>query len=293
MAMKSRALTCWLAAALVASAACTSSGPKRDEPAAREGPVIRVASFEFPESKAVAEFYASALREGRFSVSVIDALGSREIVEPALEQDVVDFVPEYSGTALQFLTGSQVGQRADPASVHQRLRAAFAARGVAVLAAAPAQDQNAIVVSTATARKNGLRTVSDLVRIADGLIFGGPPECPARPLCLPGLQAAYGLRFKTFEPMANRAVTVEALESGEIDVGLLESSDPRLTTGRLTLLADDRGLQPPEHIVPVVRKEIVDAYGARFVALVDAVSAKLTNERLVDLNRKAMETQAG
>jgi osmoprotectant transport system substrate-binding protein len=277
-----------LAGAAVLSAACSASGPTEEPaPPGRPGPVIRLASFDFAESQAVAEFYAQALRERGFRVSMVAGLGPREIVEPALEQDVIDFVPEYTGTALRFVTDVQVSQSAEPATVHRRLVTAFAARGVAVLAAAPAQDQNVVVVSADTARRHGLRAVSDLVPLSDQLVFGGPPECPRRPLCLLGLQATYGLRFATFQPMPNRTVTFEALQAGEIDVGLMESSDPRLTGGRLTVLADDRGLQPPENIVPVVRQEIVDAYGAEFVTLVDSVSATLTDKRLIELNRRA------
>ena len=29
-------------------------------------------------------------------------------------------------------------------------------------------------------------------------MFGGPPECPERPDCLPGLRRTYGLRFRAF-----------------------------------------------------------------------------------------------
>ena len=48
-----------------------------------------------------------------------------------------------------------------------------------------------------------------------------------------------------------------ALESGEIDVGLLETTSGRLGDGRLMLLDDDRSLQPRENLVPVVRGELV------------------------------------
>lgn len=284
------ALAGWLTALLLVCLGCTESGSGDDEPEADPArPAIRIASFDFAESQAVAQYYAAALREAGFNVSLLTGLGSREVVEPALEQDVVDFVPEYTGTALRFLTDVQLGRGADPAVVHERLQRAFAPRGVAVLAAAPAQDQNAVVVSARTARTFGLRQISDLIPISGGLTFGGPPECPRRPLCLLGLQATYGLRFEAFLPMPSRDVTVAALESGEIEVGLLESSDPRLAGGELLLLDDDRGLQPPENIVPVVRKEIVDAYGPEFVRVVDAASARLTDERLIELNRQAAE----
>ena len=81
------------------------------------------------------------------------------------------------------------------------LEQAFAPRGVSVLAFAPAQDRNGFVVTGDLARRNGLEEISDLVPMAGRLAFGGPPECPQRPLCLKGLQDLYGLRFARFEAM--------------------------------------------------------------------------------------------
>ena len=78
-----------------------------------------------------------------------------------------------------------------------------------------------------------------------------------------------------------------ALESGEIDVGLLETTSGQLGDGRLTLLVDDRSLQPRENLVPVVRAELVRRYGTRLTAPLDAVSTRLTTADLVRLNHIA------
>jgi len=67
---------------------------------ARSGGTVRVASFDFDESRTVAEVYAAALRRSGFPVQLIDGIGSREIVEPALEHALVDVVPEYLGSAV-------------------------------------------------------------------------------------------------------------------------------------------------------------------------------------------------
>ena len=270
---------------VLAAAGCSrAAGPLPQDPGR---PVIRIASFDFAESRALAAVYADGLRGRGYPVSVVDGLGSREVVEPALEQDVVDFVPEYTGTALRFLTEREVPASADPQAVHQELRNAFSGRGVAVLEFAPAEDKNGIVVTSRTAAARGLRRISDLRTLAGRLTFGGPAECPQRPLCLPGLRQRYGLDFGTFRPMPSRAVTVEALEAGEIDVGLLETTDPRLAGGGLTLLEDDLGLQPPENVVPVVRQHLVGVYGPAFVAAVNEISATLTTAALVRLNQEA------
>jgi osmoprotectant transport system substrate-binding protein len=127
--------------------------------------------------------------------------------------------------------------------------------------------------------------LSDLAPLAAGLTFGGPPECAGRPLCLPGLRDVYGLRFAGFRPMNSRAATVEALTVGEVDVGLLETTDPRVGTSPVVLLVDDRGLQPHENVVPLVRTAVLGRQGDRLRAALDDTSARLTTPALVALNR--------
>ena len=252
-------------------------------------PTIQLASFDFPESEILGELYGQALRQHGFPVELVVQLGAREVVAPALEQGKVDMVPEYLGSALNFLNDRDRVATADPALTHARLEQAFAPRGVSVLAFAPAQDRNGFVVTGDLARRNGLEEISDLVPMAGRLAFGGPPECPQRPLCLKGLQDLYGLRFARFEAMPSRAVTAAALDSGEIDVGMIETTDPNLIEADLVQLADDRNLQPADNVVPVVRREVLDAYGPPMVTLLNSVSAKLTTAELTKLNRQVAE----
>jgi osmoprotectant transport system substrate-binding protein len=252
-------------------------------------PTIQLASFDFPESEILGELYGQALRQHGFPVELVVQLGAREVVAPALEQGKVDMVPEYLGSALNFLNDRDRVATADPGLTHARLEQAFAPRGVSVLAFAPAQDRNGFVVTGDLARRNGLEEISDLAPMAGRLAFGGPPECPQRPLCLKGLQDLYGLRFARFEAMPSRAVTAAALDSGEIDVGMIETTDPNLIEADLVQLADDRNLQPADNVVPVVRREVLDAYGPPMVTLLNAVSAKLTTAELTKLNRQVAE----
>jgi osmoprotectant transport system substrate-binding protein len=155
-----------------------------------------------------------------------------------------------------------------------------------VLNAGEAQDQNGFAVTTAFAAQNGVAKLSDLVDLAPRLTFGGPPECPDRPFCLRGLEEIYGLRFEEVRTMPSRAATVEALLAGRIDVGLLETTDARLAVAPIQLLLDDRGLQPPENVVPLVRTDAMQRWGEELRAALDEVSARLTTNDLVQLNRR-------
>jgi osmoprotectant transport system substrate-binding protein len=271
-----------LVVAVVAGCSPEPAPPPQDP---RRPPIV-VASFDFPESEILAELYGQALRQRGYPVEVVARLGAREVVEPALEQGKVDLVPEYLGTALTFIDDGGLPPSGDPQATHVRLRRAFATRGVAVAAYAPAEDRNGFVVTGDLARRRGLRRISDLAPLAGRLTFGGPPECPDRPLCMKGLRDRYGLRFARFLAMPSRRVTADALETGEIDVGMIETTDASQLGQDLVQLEDDRGLQPAENVVPVVRRQVVDRYGAGLVRLLDAVSARLTTGGLTALNRQ-------
>jgi osmoprotectant transport system substrate-binding protein len=256
------------------------AGPSEDP----RRPTIQFASFDFPESELLAQLYGQALVQHGFPVEQVVQLGAREVVAPALEQGKVDMVPEYLGSALNFLNDRDRVATADPALTHARLEQAFAPRGVSVLAYAPAQDRNGFVVTGDMARRRGLEKLSDLAPMARQLSFGGPPECAQRVLCLKGLEDVYKLRFKRFEAMPSRAVTAAALQTGEIDVGMIDTTDPNLANSDLIQLADDKRLQPADNVVPVVRRVVLDAYGPPLVRLLNAVSAQLTTPELAKLN---------
>jgi osmoprotectant transport system substrate-binding protein len=275
-----------VAALVLALAGCDRGQAPPPPPEDPARPTIRLASFDFPESELLGQVYGQALSQHGFPVEQVVQLGSREVVAPALEQGKVDMVPEYLGSALNFLNDRDRVATADPRRTHARLEQAFAPRGVSVLAFAPALDRNGFVVSGDLARSHHLERISDLAPLARQLVMGGPPECPQRPLCLKGLQEVYRLSFARFESMPSRAVTAAALQTGEIDVGMIDTTDPSLLRpgADLVQLADDRRLQPADNVVPVLRRELLDLYGPPLVSLVNAVSAQLTTVELTKLN---------
>lgn len=248
------------------------------------GETIVVGSTNFDEQEIVANMYALALQEAGVDTETRFQLGSREVVLPALESGEIDVYPEYVGTALEFLNSGAGEATADTAQTTSLLRDRFAERGVAVLEPAAAQDKNALVVTSATAAELGLESVSDLQGVAGDLVLGGPPECPERPLCLPGYAEVYGLEFADFRPLdAGGPVTQEALTQGEIDVAVLFSTDGSIAANDWVLLEDDRGLQPAENIVPVIREEVVTD---EIRDALNGVSAVLTTEAVTELIRR-------
>src|SRR5262245_1629878 len=99
--------------------------------------------------------------------------------------------------------------------------------------------------------------------IASTMVLGAGSECPERDYCLKGLQSFYGLTFKEFKPFdeSGGSQTKAALTKGDIDVGLIFTSDGDIAANDWVLLKDDKNLQPSDNVTPVVHNSMVAAYG--------------------------------
>jgi osmoprotectant transport system substrate-binding protein len=270
-----------LALALVAGACGDDDSGSGDVP---DGPTITVGSTNFGEQLILGEIYAQVLENAGYPVERAFNLGARDVVNPALKSGEIDLLVEYTGTLLTFEGGTS---STDSQQTWEDLQDAIADDGLVALEYAPAQDKNGIVVTGATATDLGLSAVSDLEQYNGQLVFGGPPECPTREFCLIGLQSVYGLEFADFRPLdVGGPLTVTALEGGEIDVALLFTSDGVIAAKGFVLLEDDMNLQPAENLVPVLRQEIIDAYGDDLASLLDEVSAAMTTAELTELNKR-------
>ena len=270
-----------LAFALIASA-CGDDDASGDVPA--DGPTITVGSTNFSEQLIVGEIYSQAMEAAGYPVETSFNLGTRDVVNPALKSGEIDLLVEYTGTLLTFEGGTST---TDSQETFDALAEVYAGTELTVANYTPAQDKNGIVVTAAFAADNGVAKTSDLAAMNGTLVFGGPPECPQREFCLIGLTDVYGLDFAEFKPLdVGGPLTVAALEGGEINVALLFSSDGVIAAKGFVLLEDDLNLQPADNLVPVLRQEIVDAYGQDLIDLLDSVSAKLTTAELSELNKR-------
>ena len=252
-----------------------------------------MAAFNFGESQLLANMYAQVLDKAGYQATV-KSIGAREVVEPALEKGSagggVDVVPEYLATFTEFLNkkvnGADAAAKAS-GDVQATLTAAQALagpRGLTVLQPSQAADQNAFAVTKDFATKNNLTTLSDLAGYTGPLVLGGPPECPQRPYCQPGLEQTYGLKFTGFKSLdAGGPLTKKALQQGQIQIGLVFSSDGGIDAFGLKVLTDDKHLQNADNVVAVVNTKVAsDA----LTAALNGVAAALTTDELIAMNKQ-------
>ncbi len=279
-----------LGASMVALALVTTSCGSTGGPSSSASPkgTVTVASFNFSESIILAHIYGGALKNKGYTINYRDKLGNREIVEPALENGQIDLYPGYAATDLNFVDkrqGVALEAGADAKANVAALNARLSSKGIKALDPSAAVDQNAFAVTKAEADQNHLVKLSDVSSVASGWTLGGPPECPQRPFCQPGLEQTYGLHFKAFKALdAGGPLTYAAFKSGAINIGLVFSSDGGISANNLVVLADDKHLQQADNIVPLIRTAVANS---EVTSLLNSIDAKLNTPDLTAMNKSA------
>ena len=239
--------------------------------AGAQAKTLTVGSKDFSGAQVLSQAYGQALEAKGYDITFKDNIGATEIVYAALENGDLDAYADYQGTLLTYLGGEATG---DSAANYKALVALLKGTDIVASRPAPAVDVNGFYVTKATAKKYKLKTMTDLVKVSDQLTFGTTPECEERPLCLGDTsQQLYGFEFKDISKLdTGGPLTVQALEDGDVDVALLFTGSSVIPKNAV-LLTDDKGLQPADNPVFVMRK---DKATPAALKIVNAVSAKIT-----------------
>ena len=272
------------AAALRSRAACasdptnTAAEPDGSSSSSASGPIV-VGSAAFGESEILAEIYAQALSARGIDASTKLDIGQREAYIGAIKDGSIDLFPEYTGNLLLFLDPENTATAPD--EIESALEDALP-EGLDVLDAAPGEDKDSLNVTAEFAEKNGVASIADLAKI-DGLKLAANPEFKTRGYGLPGMEKIYGITGVQFTGIADGGgpATVKALTSGKVDVADIYSTTPSITDNKLVTLEDPKNLIAAQNVVPLIRE---DAETDEVEKTLDAVSAKLTTEALLQLN---------
>lgn len=252
---------------------------------------LTIATTNFSETKLLANMYQQVLEKQGVKASIKE-LTTREVIVPALESNQVQVTPEYLGSFTEFVNkqvnGADAPQIAtgDADATYAQAKELAAGKGITLLPPSAAQDQNAFAVTKEFAAAHNLTSLSDLAAYSQAtpITLGGPPECPQRPFCQPGLEQEYGVKVGQFVPLdAGGPLTVQALKQGKIQVGLVFSSSGSIMSNDLVVLTDDKQLQTAENITPAVA---TPAASDTVTEALNSVSEVLTTDELQQLNQQ-------
>ncbi|HVS56500.1 MAG TPA: glycine betaine ABC transporter substrate-binding protein [Casimicrobiaceae bacterium] len=243
---------------------------------------VKIGSKNFTEQFVVAEIYAQALEATGLKVERKLNLGGTLIAHKALEEKQIDLYPEYTGTMLLVVLKGE--PMSDQKAVYDKVKTEYAAKGFVVLNEAPLNNTYNMVVRPETAAQYKLETLSDLARVSKDLKLGAGPEFRDRKDGLPGLKAKYGIDFKEDLQMAI-GLRYQALANKQIDVVNGYATDGMISALKLKRLKDDKNLWPPYYLVPVVRKDALDA-NPRIAEVLNRVSQMLDETSMAEMNYK-------
>ena len=263
------------------STASTSSSAAGASPGAGR-PAVTLGDKNFAEENILGALYAQALQAKGFTVTVKDNVGSTEIIYKALQAGQVDLYPEYTGVLLSAVAE----QKTNPTSATtaaEEAKAFLEKHGATLLNTTPFYDSDALATLPAYATKNKLSSIADLKALGKGVKLGAAPEFATRQEGLLGLKQEYGFD-PTFKPIAIE-LSYKALETSQVDVQDVFTTDAQLLGGKFKVLEDPKHVFGFQNVAPVVKQTVLTAEGPAFAETLNKVSALLTIPAIQQMNK--------
>jgi len=248
---------------------------------------IVVGGKDFTEQSIVSNLVADVIEEKTdIKVKRRLELGGTQVCFSALKSGDIDLYIEYSGTAygdtLKYPASSDVDE------VYQTVKKDFKEMfDIDVLSQMGFNNTYTLTVKQETAERYGLKTISDLARVADELRFGSTLEFLNRSDGFPGLAELYGVSFKS-EIGIDGSSRYVALMNDETDVVDAFATDGLIKKFGLVVLEDDKHYFPPYYAMPLIRGEVLEKY-PEVEAVLKELGETLTDEVMTELNYKVDE----
>ena len=247
---------------------------------------IVVGAKNFTESDLLAEIVAQQIeRRTGLAVDRRLHLGGTFVCHQAITSGAIDIYVEYTGTG--FTAILKQPPIADADSVYRFVAAEYRRRFQLEWTRPFGFDNTfAILVRRRDATRLGLRTISDLARVAPNMKAGFGYEFLERADGFPGLAQRYGIRFAAPPTSMDLGLTYRALADGKVDVIAGNSTDGQIAALDLQQLSDDRGYFPPYQAAPVVRDALLEKRPAVARALAE-LGGKISDDEMRRLNAQA------
>jgi osmoprotectant transport system substrate-binding protein len=258
-----------------ASTSSAATGPGAGKPA------VTIGDKNFTEEYILGALYQQALQAKGYKVNLKGNIGSSEITYKALTSGQIDMYPEYTGTMLTAIAGVTAPPKT-AAQAYTEAKAFAEKHGFTLLDQTPFYDSDALGALVAYAKSHGLTTVADLKKLGKGVKLGGAPEFATRVEGLVGLKQAYGIN-PTFVPLTI-GLTYKALDTGQVQVSDVFTTDAQLTSGKYALLSDPKKVFGFQNVAPIVKQSVLAAEGPAFADTINKVSALLTIPAIQKMN---------
>jgi osmoprotectant transport system substrate-binding protein len=246
-------------------------------------PAVTLGTKDFTEEFVLGELYKQALEAKGYTVNLKKNIGATEIIDKALTSGEIDGYPEYLGVAVAVVARKDIIPKSAQ-ETYELAKEFYEGRGQVISEQTPFFDVDAIATTKEFAEQNGLKSVADLKKL-DSFTVGARPEFRDRFQGLKGMRSEYGLNNAQFKQLA-LGIQYQALDSGDVDSANVFSTDAQLASGKYTVLEDPKGVFGYQHVAMVMNEDKFEQLGGQqFFDVIDEVSALLTNEAMISMNK--------
>jgi len=264
------------------SSTASNSSVAAESSTVSKGVKIKVGSKDFTENLILGELYALALENNGYEVQRVFNVAS-SVIHTSIVNNEIDIYPEYTGTGLLSILKHELVT--DPQKVYDIVKEEYAKQfNLEWLNYSSANDGQGLVIRTETAKKLGIKTLSDLQANADKIRFASQGEFDLREDGIPALEKVYGkFDFKSSNVYDN-GLKYQVLTNNEADVAVAYTTEGQLVNKDLfTLLEDDKYVWPPYNVAPVIRKDVLEK-NKDIADIINKISASLDTEKITKLN---------
>ncbi|MDQ7096402.1 glycine betaine ABC transporter substrate-binding protein [Desulfosporosinus sp. PR] len=245
---------------------------------------ITIGGKNFTEQNILVYMMADLIKD-KTNLNVVTKpnLGGTLIVSQALDRGDLDLYAEYTGTALTVQL--KEAPMTDPDAVYQKVKEQYEAqKKLTWLKPLGFNNTYTLTMSKAEAEKYGIKTFSDLTKVAPNMTLVCEQEFLERSDGYKGLETTYGLHFKTTKGM-DAGLTYDAVKSGKADVNDAFATDGRIAAFNLVSLTDDKHFFPPYYAAPVIRDATLTKH-PEIADTLNLLAGKLSDETMQQLNAK-------
>ncbi|MGA5501188.1 glycine betaine ABC transporter substrate-binding protein [Streptomyces umbrinus] len=286
-------------AVLAASAGCglTSGSPMVDdvEPGSigqgkpLKGADLTVTSKEFTEQLILGAIMGIAFEAAGANVldrtGIQGSIGARE----AVKSGDADGMYEYTGTAWITYQGNS-DPVTDPQKQWEAVREADRKNGLTWLPPSALNNTYALAMNQANFKKYGTKTLSDVAALSKSdpkaVTLCVESEFANRADGLPGMVKAYGMKLPAGNiTQMDTGIIYTQVAKGSCTYGEVFTTDGRIKSMNLVVMADDRKFFPNYNVAPEINSKALKKYPA-IAQVLDPITRRLNNDVAQELNAR-------
>ncbi|MFD9433268.1 glycine betaine ABC transporter substrate-binding protein [Streptomyces sp. NPDC060002] len=254
-----------------------------------EGAHLTVTSKSFTENLILGAMMGIAFEAAGADVldrtGIQGSIGSRE----AVRNGDADAMYEYTGTAWITYQGNSK-PIPDPQAQWQAVHDADLKNGVTWLPPSRLNNTYALAMNQANFKKYGTRTLSQVAALSksdpEAVTLCVESEFANRADGLPGMEKAYGMSVSASRiTQMDTGIIYTQVQKGSCTYGEVFTTDGRIKSMNLVVMADDKKFFPNYNAAPVINSKTLEKWPA-IAKVIDPVTKKLDNAVAQDLNAK-------